>query len=178
MMFLNSDRDMTLKSKMCLAKELGATYIFISIVDLIIASEGGIFSLECEDGLKEESTKRVTFDDYDKLIEYINDFYNYDKIENEFANMEGRVYTQRSDYERYLKLKEAKDKMKSDVLEISQSDYYNGNEFAERMRSLIRDNVYTANSIAASEYLDTIQHTLPRGANSGTVLYSSEEDDD
>lgn len=177
-MFINSDRDMTLKSKMCLAKELGATYIFISIVDLIIASEGGIFSLECEDGLKEESTKRMTFDDYDKLIEYINDFYDYNRIENEFANMEGRVYTQRSYYERYLKLKEAKDKAKQDVLEISQSDYHNGNELAERMRSLIRDNVYTANSIAASEYFDTVQQILPRGANSSTVLYSSEEDDD
>ena len=177
-MFLNADRDMSLKSKMCLAKELGATYIFISIVDLIITSEGGIFSLECEDGLKEESTKRITFDDYDKLIEYINDFYDYNRIENEFANMEGRVYTQRSDYERYLKLKEAKDKAKQDVLEISQSDYHNGYELAERMRSLIRDNVYTANSIAASEYFDTIQQTLPRGANSSTVLYSSEEDDD
>lgn len=177
-MFLNADRDMTLKSKMCLAKELGATYIFISIVDLIITSEGGIFSLECEDGLKEESTKRMTFDDYDKLIEYINDFYDYNRIENEFANMEGRVYTQRSYYERYLKLKEAKDKAKQDVLEISQSDYHNGNELAERMRSLIRDNVYTANSIAASEYFDTVQQILPRGANSSTVLYSSEEDDD
>lgn len=177
-MFLNSDRDMTLKSKMCLAKELGATYIFISIVDLIITSEGGIFSLECEDGLKEESTKRMTFDDYDKLIEYINDFYDYNRIENEFANMEGRVYTQRSYYERYLKLKEAKDKAKQDVLEISQSDYHNGNELAERMRSLIRDNVYTANSIAASEYFDTVQQILPRGANSSIVLYSSEEDDD
>lgn len=162
-MFLNADRDMTLKSKMCLAKELGATYIFISIVDLVITSEGGIFSLECEDGLKEESIKRTTFDDYDKLIEYINEFYNYDKIENEFANMEGRVYTQRSDYERYIKLKNAKDEVKD--------------ELVERIRLLARNHVYTANSIAASEYLDTIQHTLPRGANSSTVLYSSEEDD-
>lgn len=163
-MFLNADRDMTLKSKMCLAKELGATYIFISIVDLVITSEGGIFSLECEDGLKEESIKRTTFDDYDKLIEYINEFYNYDKIENEFANMEGRVYTQRSDYERYIKLKNAKDEVKD--------------ELVERIRLLARNHVYTANSITASEYLDTIQHTLPRGANSSTVLYSSEEDDD
>lgn len=177
-MFLNADRDMTLKSKMCLAKELGATYIFISIVDLIITSEGGIFSLECEDGLKEESTKRMTFDDYDKLIEYINDFYNYNKIENEFANMEGRVYTQRSDYERYIELKKAKDKMKSDILEISPPAYYGGNEFTEFIHSFARDRVYTANSIAASEYFDTIQQTLPRGANSSTVLYSSEEDDD
>ena len=178
MMFLNSDRDMTLKSKMCLAKELGATYIFISIVDLVITSEGGIFLLECEDGLKEESIKRTTFDDYDKLIEYINDFYDYNRIENEFANMEGRVYTQRSDYECYLKLKEAKDKAKQDVLEISQSDYHNGDELAERMHSLIRDNVYTANSIAVSEYLDTIQQASFRSAISSTVLYSSEEDDD
>lgn len=163
-MFLNADRDMTLKSKMCLAKELGATYIFISIVDLIIASEGDVFSLECEDGLKEESIKRMTFDDYDKLIEYINDFYNYDKIENEFANMEGRVYTQRSDYERYIKLKNAKDEAKDDLI--------------ERLRLLIRDHVYTANSIAASEYYDTIQETFPRGVNSNMSLYSSEEDDD
>lgn len=163
-MFLNADRDMTLKSKMCLAKKLGATYIFISIVDLIIASEGDVFSLECEDGLKEESIKRMTFDDYDKLIEYINDFYNYDKIENEFANMEGRVYTQRSDYERYIKLKNAKDEAKDDLI--------------ERLRLLIRDHVYTANSIAASEYYDTIQETFPRGVNSNMSLYSSEEDDD
>lgn len=177
-MFLNSDRDMTLKSKMCLAKELGATYIFISIVDLVIASEGGIFSLECEDGLKEESIKRITFDDYDKLIEYINDFYDYNRIENEFANMEGRVYTQRSDYERYIKLKNAKDKMKDDVLEISPSDYYNSHELAERIRSLARAHIYTANSIAASEYLDAIHQISPRGANSSTSLYSSEEDDD
>lgn len=163
-MFLNADRDMTLKSKMCLAKKLGATYIFISIVDLIIASEGDVFSLECEDGLKEESIKRMTFDDYDKLIEYINDFYNYDKIENEFANMEGRVYTQRSDYERYIKLKNLKDEAKD--------------ELVERIRLLARNHVYTANSIAASEYYDTIQETFPRGANSSTSLYSSEEDDD
>ena len=163
-MFLNADRDMTLKSKMCLAKKLGATYIFISIVDLIIASEGDVFSLECEDGLKEESIKRMTFDDYDKLIEYINEFYNYDKIENEFANMEGRVYTQRSDYERYIELKNAKDEAKDDLI--------------ERLRLLIRSHVYTANSIAASEYYDTIQEALPRGANSSTSLYSSEEDDD
>lgn len=163
-MFLNADRDMTLKSKMCLAKELGATYIFISIVDLIIASEGNVFSLECEDGLKEESIKRMTFDDYDKLIDYINEFYNYDKIENEFANMEGRVYTQRSDYERYIKLKNAKDEAKDDLI--------------ERLRLLIRDHVYTANSIAASEYYDTIQETFPRGVNSNMSLYSSEEDDD
>ena len=163
-MFLNADRDMTLKSKMCLAKELGATYIFISIVDLIIASEGDVFSLECEDGLKEESIKRMTFDDYDKLIEYINDFYNYDKIENEFANMEGRVYTQRSDYERYIKLKNLKDEAKD--------------ELVERIRLLARNHVYTANSIAASEYYDTIQETFPRGVNSNMSLYSSEEDDD
>lgn len=163
-MFLNADRDMTLKSKMCLAKKLGATYIFISIVDLIIASEGDVFSLECEDGLKEESIKRMTFDDYDKLIEYINDFYNYDKIENEFANMEGRVYTQRSDYERYIKLKNLKDEAKD--------------ELVERIRLLARNHVYTANSIAASEYYDTIQETFPRGVNSNMSLYSSEEDDD
>ena len=163
-MFLNADRDMTLKSKMCLAKELGATYIFISIVDLIIASEGDVFSLECEDGLKEESIKRMTFDDYDKLIEYINDFYSYDKIENEFANMEGRVYTQRSDYERYIKLKNLKDEAKD--------------ELVERIRLLARNHVYTANSIAASEYYDTIQETFPRGVNSNMSLYSSEEDDD
>lgn len=163
-MFLNADRDMTLKSKMCLAKELGATYIFISIVDLIIASEGDVFSLECEDGLKEESIKRMTFDDYDKLIEYINDFYNYDKIENEFANMEGRVYTQRSDYERYIKLKNLKDEAKD--------------ELVERIRLLARNHVYTANSIAASEYYDTIQETFHRGVNSNMSLYSSEEDDD
>lgn len=177
-MFLNADRDMALKSKMCLAKELGATYIFISIVDLVIASEGGMFSLECEDGLKEESIKRITFDDYDNLIKYINDFYDYNRIENEFANMEGRVYTQRSDYERYIELKNAKDKIKDEMLEISPSDYRYSHELAERIRLLVRDNIYTANSIAASEYYDTIQHTLPRGANSGTVLYSSEEDDD
>lgn len=163
-MFLNADRDMTLKSKMCLAKELGATYIFISIVDLIIASEGNVFSLECEDGLKEESIKRMTFDDYDKLIEYINEFYNYDKIENEFANMEGRVYTQRSDYERYIKLKNVKDEVKDELI--------------ERIRLLARNHVYTANSIAASEYYSTFQETFPRGANSSTSLYSSEEDDD
>ena len=163
-MFLNADRDMTLKSKMCLAKELGATYIFISIVDLIIASEGNVFSLECEDGLKEESIKRMTFDDYDKLIEYINEFYNYDKIENEFANMEGRVYTQRSDYERYIKLKNAKDEVKDELI--------------ERIRLLARNHVYTANSIVASEYYNTFQETFPRGANSSTSLYSSEEDDD
>lgn len=163
-MFLNADRDMTLKSKMCLAKELGATYIFISIVDLIIASEGDVFSLECEDGLKEESIKRMTFDNYDKLIEYINDFYSYDKIENEFANMEGRVYTQRSDYERYIKLKNLKDEAKD--------------ELVERIRLLARNHVYTANSIAASEYYDTIQETFPRGVNSNMSLYSSEEDDD
>lgn len=163
-MFLNADRDMTLKSKMCLAKELGATYIFISIVDLIIASEGDVFSLECEDGLKEESIKRMTFDNYDKLIEYINDFYNYDKIENEFANMEGRVYTQRSDYERYIKLKNAKDEVKD--------------ELVERIRLLARNHVYAANSIAASEYYDTIQETLQRSVNSNMSLYSSEEDDD
>lgn len=163
-MFLNADRDMTLKSKMCLAKKLGATYIFISIVDLIIASEGDVFSLECEDGLKEESIKRMTFDDYDKLIEYINEFYNYDKIENEFANMEGRVYTQRSDYERYIKLKNVKDEVKDELI--------------ERIRLLARNHVYTANSIAASEYYNTFQETFPRGANSSTSLYSSEEDDD
>lgn len=163
-MFLNADRDMTLKSKMCLAKELGATYIFISIVDLVIASEGGIFSLECEDGLKEESIKRITFDDYDNLIEYINDFYDYNRIENEFANMEGRIYTERSGYECYLRLKEAKNEIKDEIV--------------ERIHLVARDRIYTANSIAASEYLNTIQHTLPRGANSGTVLYSSEEDDD
>mgnify|MGYP000277731452 FL=1 len=163
-MFLNSDRDMTLKSKMCLAKELGATYIFISIVDLIIASEGNVFSLECEDGLKEESIKRMTFDDYDKLIEYINEFYNYNKIENEFANMEGRVYTQRSDYERYIKLKNAKDEVKD--------------ELVERIRLLARDHVYTANSIAASEYYNTIQQAFPRGVNANMSLYGSEEDDD
>ncbi len=163
-MFLNSDRDMTLKSKMCLAKELGATYIFISIVDLIIASEGDVFSLECEDGLKEESIKRMTFDDYDKLIEYINEFYNYNKIENEFANMEGRVYTQRSDYERYIKLKNAKDEVKD--------------ELVERIRLLARNHVYTANSIAASEYYDTIQQAFPRGVNANMSLYGSEEDDD
>ena len=120
----------------------------------------------------------MTFDDYDKLIEYINDFYNYNKIENEFANMEGRVYTQRSDYERYIELKKAKDKMKSDILEISPPAYYGGNEFTEFIHSFARDRVYTANSIAASEYFDTIQQTLPRGANSSTVLYSSREDDD
>lgn len=163
-MFLNADRDMTLKSKMCLAKELGATYIFISIVDLIIASEGDVFSLECEDGLKEESIKRMTFDDYDKLIEYINEFYNYDKIENEFANMEGRVYTQRSDYERYIELKNAKDEVKDELI--------------ERLRLLIRDHVYTANSIAASEYYNMFQETFSRGVNSNMSLYSSEEDDD
>lgn len=163
-MFLNADRDMTLKSKMCLAKELGATYIFISIVDLIIASEGDVFSLECEDGLKEESIKRMTFDDYDKLIEYINEFYNYNKIENEFANMEGRVYTQRSDYERYIKLKNTKDEVKD--------------ELVERLRLLIRDRVYTANSIAASEYYNTFQETFPRGVNANMSLYGSEEDDD
>ncbi len=163
-MFLNADRDMTLKSKMCLAKELGATYIFISIVDLIIASEGDVFSLECEDGLKEESIKRMTFDDYDKLIEYINEFYNYNKIENEFANMEGRVYTQRSDYERYIKLKNAKDEVKD--------------ELVERIRLLARNHVYTANSIAASEYYDTIQQAFPRGVNANMSLYGSEEDDD
>ena len=163
-MFLNADRDMTLKSKMCLAKELGATYIFISIVDLIIASEGDVFSLECEDGLKEESIKRMTFDDYDKLIEYINEFYNYNKIENEFANMEGRVYTQRSDYERYIKLKNAKDEVKD--------------ELVERLRLSIRNHVYTANSIAASEYYDTIQQAFPRGVNANMSLYGSEEDDD
>lgn len=163
-MFLNADRDMTLKSKMCLAKELGATYIFISIVDLVITSEGGIFSLECEDGLKEESIKRITFDDYDKLIEYINDFYDYNRIENEFANMEGRVYTQRSDYERYIKLKNAKDEVKD--------------ELVERIRLLARNHVYTANSIAASEYYDTIQQAFPRGVNANMSLYGSEEDDD
>ena len=177
-MFLNANRDMTLKSKMCLAKELGATYIFISIVDLVIASEGGMFSLECEDGLKEESIKRITFDDYDNLIEYINDFYDYNRIENEFANMEGRIYTERSGYECYLRLKEAKDKIKDEMLEISPSDYRYSHELAERIHLVARDRIYTANSIAASEYLNTIQHTLPRGANSGTVLYSSEEDDD
>lgn len=163
-MFLNADRDMTLKSKMCLAKKLGATYIFISIVDLIIASEGDVFSLECEDGLKEESIKRMTFNDYDKLIEYINEFYNYNKIENEFANMEGRVYTQRSDYERYIKLKNAKDEVKD--------------ELVERIRLLARNHVYTANSIAASEYYDTIQQAFPRGVNANMSLYGSEEDDD
>ena len=177
-MFLNADRDMTLKSKMCLAKELGATYIFISIVDLVIASEGGIFSLECEDGLKEESIKRITFDDYDNLIEYINDFYDYNRIENEFANMEGRIYTERSGYECYLRLKEAKNEPKQDVSEISQSDYHNGDELVEHIRLLARDSVYTANSIAASEYLDTIQQASLRSAISTTVLYSSEEDDD
>ena len=177
-MFLNSDRDMTLKEKMCLAKELGATYIFISIIDLVITSEGGIFSLECEDGLKDESIKRTTFDDYDELIEYINDFYDYSKIENEFANMEGRIYTQRSDYERYIELKNAKDKIKDGVLEISPSDYYNSHKLAERIRLLVRDNVYTANSIAASEYFDTIQQAFPRGVNANMSLYSSEEDDD
>lgn len=177
-MFLNADRDMTLKSKMCLAKELGATYIFISIVDLIIASEGDVFSLECEDGLKEESIKRMTFDDYDKLIDYINEFYNYDKIENEFANMEGRVYTQRSDYERYIELKNAKDKIKDEMLEISPSDYRYSHELAERIRLLVRDRVYTANSIAASEYYNTFQQAFPRGVNANMLLYSSEEDDD
>ena len=78
--------------------------------------------------------------------------------------MEGRVYTQRSDYERYIKLKNAKDEVKD--------------ELVERIRLLARNHVYTANSIAASEYYDTIQQAFPRGVNANMSLYGSEEDDD
>lgn len=105
---LDSNRDTSLMQKMYLANELGGTYIFVSITGIAIIAENHIFALECEDGLKNEFYKRVQFDNYNDLIEYINDFYDYIKIENEFANMEGRVYTQRSYYEYYIELKKPK----------------------------------------------------------------------
>lgn len=105
---LDSNRDALLMQKMYLANELGATYIFVSITGIAIIAEDHIFILECKDGLKNESCKRARFDNYNDLIEYINDYYDYNKIENEFANMEGRVYTQKSYYEYYTELKETK----------------------------------------------------------------------
>lgn len=105
---LDSNRDAPLMQKMCLANELGGTYIFVSITGIAIIAENHMFALECEDGLKNEFCKKVQFDDYDKLIDYVNDFYDYIKIENEFANMEGRVYTQRSYYDYYIELKKPK----------------------------------------------------------------------
>ena len=96
---LDANRDATLYEKMELANKLGSTYIFVSNIDLVIAAEKNIFSLECVDGLKEESIKKMTFNNYKDLIEYVNDLYDYNKIENEFANMEGRVYRNRTDYQ-------------------------------------------------------------------------------
>lgn len=160
---LDSNRDALLMQKMCRANELGSTYIFVSITGIAIIAENHIFVLECEDGLKNEFCKKVQFDNYDDLIEYINDFYDYNKIENEFANMEGRVYTQRSYYEYYIELKKPK---------VWLSKYRKNNELAQHERLV---DVYIANNIIASEYFNA-QQISTRSINS-IMLYSEESDD-
>lgn len=165
-MFIDANRDGTLLDKMKLAHELGATFIFVSVIDLAIISEGSFYIIECEDGLKDESTKRMSFTFYDDLIEYINDFYDYNKIEQEYSNMEGRIYLQRSDYEKYLKAKTVEPLKPHATLTLADFD-----DLVEHVYRL--DDYCDLNS-----YTETIQQVLPLGITANNTLYNFGRDGD
>lgn len=75
--------------------------IFESTTGITIISYHGSFTLGCDDGLEDEEITRRFFKQYDNLIDNINEFYNYKKLEKEWLDGNGQIFFSFDDFVSY-----------------------------------------------------------------------------
>lgn len=58
--------------------------MYIDDSGISILKEDGLYIVECADGLDNERKTRKAFAEYNEVIDYLNEFYNYEKMEEHF----------------------------------------------------------------------------------------------
>lgn len=75
--------------------------IFESMTGITIISYHGNFTLGCDDGLENNKTTRKFFKQYNDLIDSINEFYDYKRLEKEWSDGNGQIFFNFDDFANY-----------------------------------------------------------------------------
>lgn len=66
---------------------------------IMIIKEDDLYVVECANGtLDDEEKVRKAFSEYNEVIDYLNEFYDYEKIEEHYKTRVGTVYNVTIDY--------------------------------------------------------------------------------
>lgn len=94
-------RNKGLTERMLENQKIKDLLIFESMTGITIIGYHGNFTLGCDDGLEDNETTRRYFKQYDDLIDNINKFYDYKKIEKEWSDGNGQIFFNFDDFASY-----------------------------------------------------------------------------
>ena len=58
--------------------------MYIDDSGISISKDDNLYTVECTDGLEDEEKTKKTFAEYNEVIDYLNEFYDYEKMEEHF----------------------------------------------------------------------------------------------
>lgn len=91
-------RNKGLTERMLENQKIKDLLIFESTTGITIIGNHGNFTLGCDDGLESSETTRRFFKQYNDLIDNINEFYDYKKLEKEWFNGNGHIFFSFDDF--------------------------------------------------------------------------------
>lgn len=94
-------RNKGLTERMLENQKIKDLLIFESVTGITIIGNHGNFTLGCDDGLGDNETIRKFFKQYNDLIDNINEFYDYKKLEKEWSNGNGQIFFNFDDFASY-----------------------------------------------------------------------------